>query len=99
MATRLSASVMRSYSFTIKPGPMRVQTTRFAVTNLDPGKSYVLVKDGTTLGTIVRTAGAKPVAGVTVRNDGQLQIESDLDRAHSFVLVGSKRATVARAQR
>lgn len=84
---------------TIKPGPMRVQTTRFAVTNLDPGKSYVLVKDGTTLGTIVRTAGAKPVAGVTVRNDGKLQIESDLDRAHSFVLVGSKRATVARAQR
>ena len=84
---------------TIKPGPLKVAKTSFVVTNLDQGKSYILVKDGATLGTITRGLGAKAIAGVTMRSDGKVQIESDFDRAHSFVLVGSRRDTVASAQR
>lgn len=83
---------------TLKPGPVKVRKTRFAVANLDPNKSYVLVKDGVALGTISRVSGAKPVAGVTVRSDGKLTIETDLDADHSFVLVGPRRDTPASAR-
>lgn len=70
---------------TLVPGPVKSESTSFTVHQLDPGKSYSLIRDGEVLGEISRS-GASALPRTEWQADGSLRITTGLDEPHSFVL-------------
>ena len=70
---------------TLTPGPVASESTSFTVRQLDPMKTYSLIKDGKVLGEVNQGLGTAP-AGVEWQPDGSLRVGTDLNQAHSFVL-------------
>ena len=70
---------------TLAPGPVKSEATSFTVRQLDPDKSYALVKDGQALGEVnAKTALALPSA--QWQADGSLLINTELTEPQSFIL-------------
>ncbi len=78
---------------TLAPGPVNSKTTSFTVRQLDPIKTYLLIKDGQTLGEIRRSDHTQ-APGAEWQADDSLQITTELNGPHSFVLE-AKSASVA----
>ena len=72
---------------TLTSGPVKSEVTSFTVRNLDPKKSYTLLKDGKSLGHIGRTGQLPP--GTKWQADGSLSITTSLQTEQSFVLKAS----------
>ena len=70
---------------TLTPGPVASESTSFTVRQLDPAKTYSLIKDGKLLGEVNQGRGTAP-AGIEWQPDGSLRVGTDLTQAHSFVL-------------
>lgn len=72
---------------TLTPGPVESEVTSFTVRQLDAKKSYVLLKDGKSLGSI---GGSDQLpAGAEWQDDGSLRITTSLQKPHSFILKAS----------
>ncbi len=74
---------------TLKPGPVKAARVHFAVRQLDPDRSYQVLKDGRLLGRLQRGADRK-TSGLTWREDGSAAIDSDFGKVHTFVIVADK---------
>ncbi len=70
---------------TLAPGPVKSEATSFTVRQLDPMKTYVLIKDGQPLGEI-RKSDDTQAPGAEWQADGSLRITTALHGQHSFVL-------------
>ena len=70
---------------TLLPGPIATKDTSFVVRQLDPTKSYQVIKDGKPVGEL--SAKRQP-ASTTWRDDGTVLISTSITAAHTFVLVG-----------
>ena len=70
---------------TLLPGPIATKDTSFVVRQLDPTKSYQMIKDGKPLGEL--SATHQP-ASTTWRDDGTVLISTSIAAPHTFVLVG-----------
>ena len=80
---------------TLAPGPVKSEATSFTVRQLDPQKSYTLIKDGKSLGEISASKGSTPPR-TEWRSDGSLRITTGLDEPHSFVLKATSTNLAAR---
>ena len=69
----------------LAPGPVKSEATSFTVRQLDPMKTYVLIKDGQPLGEIRRSDHAQ-APGAEWQADDSLRITTALHEPHSFVL-------------
>jgi hypothetical protein len=70
---------------TLAPGPVKSEATSFTVRQLDPMKTYVLIKDGQPLGEI-RKSDHTQAPGAEWQADGSVRITTALHGQHSFVL-------------
>ena len=70
---------------TLAPGPVKSEATSFTVRQLDPMKTYVLIKDGQPLGEI-RKSNPTQAPGAEWQADGSVRITTALHGQHSFVL-------------
>jgi len=70
---------------TLAPGPVKSETASFTVRQLDPMKTYALIKDGKPLGEI-RKSDHTQAPGAEWQADGSLRITTALHGQHSFVL-------------
>ena len=70
---------------TLAPGPVKSEATSFTVRQLDPTKTYVLIKDGQPLGEI-RKSDQTQAPGAEWQADDSLRITTALQGPHSFVL-------------
>jgi hypothetical protein len=70
---------------TLAPGPVKSEATSFTVRQLDPVKTYVLIKDGQPLGEI-RKSDHTQAPGAEWQADGSMRITTALHGQHSFVL-------------
>ncbi len=70
---------------TLAPGPVKSKTTSFTVRQLDPIKTYLLIKDGQPLGEIRRSDHTQ-APGAEWQADDSLRITTELNGPHSFVL-------------
>jgi hypothetical protein len=70
---------------TLAPGPVKSEATSFTVRQLDPMKTYVLIKDGQLLGEIRKSDHTK-APGAEWQTDGSVRITTALHGPHSFVL-------------
>jgi hypothetical protein len=64
---------------------VKSEATSFTVRQLDPMKTYVLIKDGQPLGEIRKSDHTK-APGAEWQADGSVRITTALDGPHSFVL-------------
>ena len=80
---------------TLAPGPVKSESTSFAVRRLDPNKRYALIKDGESLGELSASKGSTP-PGTQWRSDGSLRITTGLNEPHSFVLKATSTNLAAR---
>jgi hypothetical protein len=71
---------------TLAPGPVKSETTSFLVRQLDPLKSYLLIRDGEVLGEISGSRGIV-LPGTEWQGDDTLRITTPLRKPHSFVLL------------
>lgn len=78
---------------TVKPGPMKAKQTSFVVQNLDPVATYTVVKDGRIVGRVSPKSRQIGTA-VVWRPDGDLTVNTEIDRAHSFVIVSAPKNPV-----
>lgn len=69
---------------TLAPGPVASESTSFTVRQLDPEKTYTLIKDGKSLG-IISQEGQLP-SGTQWQDDGSLLITTVLREQNSFVI-------------
>ena len=65
--------------------PVESEATSFTVRQLDPAKTYVLIKDGQPLGEI-RKSDHTQAPGAEWQADGSVRITTALHGPHSFVL-------------
>ena len=70
---------------TLAPGPVESEATSFTVRQLDPAKTYTLIRDGQVLGEISANRGSA-LPNTKWQSDGSLRITTGLDEPHSFVL-------------
>lgn len=70
---------------TIAPGPVETDTSSFTVRQLDPAKTYTLIKDGQVLGDIIASESSA-LSDTKWQADGSLRISTSLTKPHSFVL-------------
>ena len=70
---------------TLTPGPVKSESTSFTVRQLDPTKTYSLIKDGEGVGEVNQSSGTTP-PGADWQEDGSLRIVTGLSSPHSFVL-------------
>ena len=69
---------------TLAPGPVASESTSFTIRQLDPEKTYTLIKDGKSLG-IISQEGQLP-SGTQWQDDGSLLITTVLREQNSFVI-------------
>jgi len=70
---------------TLAPGPVKSEATSFTVRQLDPAKTYSLIRDGQVLGEISGSRGTA-LPRTEWQADGSLRITTGLREPHSFVL-------------
>ena len=70
---------------TLAPGPVESDATSFTVRQLDPAKTYSLIRDGQALGEVSRSGDAV-LPDTEWQDDGSLRITTRLDGPRSFVL-------------
>ena len=80
---------------TLAPGPVESEATSFTVRQLDPAKTYSLIRDGQALGDVSRSGGAA-LPDAEWQDDGSLRITTRLDGPHSFVLKATPSKLAAR---
>lgn len=71
---------------TLLPGPIKAKETSFVVRQLDPKKSYKVIKDGKAVGKL--SAEHHPES-IEWRDDGTVLISTSIASPHTFVLVGT----------
>ncbi len=69
----------------LAPGPVKSEATSFTVRQLDPAKTYSLIRDGQALGEVSQKGGAE-LPDAEWQGDGSLRITTSLDGLRSFVL-------------
>jgi hypothetical protein len=74
---------------TLQPGPVPVKQTSFVVRQLDKAKRYRVLKDGRLLGRL-QHSGNDADSGLQWREDGTVQIRTDMDSAHTFIITTEK---------
>jgi len=79
----------------LEPGPVKSETTSFTVRQLDPNKSYTLIKDGQVLGEISGSSGSMP-SQTEWASDGSLRITTGLEEPHSFVVQATSTSLASR---
>ncbi len=80
---------------TLTPGPVDSEATSFTVRQLDPDKSYTLIRDGRSLGEISGRKRSAPPGGEW-QPDGSLRITTELDAPRSYVLQAASTNLAAR---
>lgn len=80
---------------TLAPGPVKSEAASFTVRQLDPAKTYSLIRDGKVLGEISHSGGSA-LPRTEWQPDGSLRITTGLDEPHSFVLQGKATRVAAR---
>lgn len=80
----------RALIVTLKPGPVQAARVGFVVRNLDPARTYSVIKDGQELGRISR-ARPDAVADVSWRPDTTVAVVTEMSVPHSFVFAAVER--------
>jgi len=80
---------------TLAPGPVKSEATSFTIRQLDPAKTYSLIRDGQVLGE-VSGGGGSALPHTEWQADGSLRITTGLDEPHSFVLKAKSSKVAAR---
>ena len=68
---------------TLEPGPIKVSETSYVIQQLDPNKTYTVLKDGRSIGQL--SSKAQPAAMVW-RADGTVKVSTSLATRHTFVV-------------
>ena len=79
----------------LAPGPVASKSTSFTVHQLDPAKSYALVRDGQVLGEVNAQTGLA-LPNTQWQADGSLVISTALTEPQSFVLKATAAMLAAR---
>ena len=80
---------------TLVPGPVANNKTTFTVHQLDPAKTYSLVRNGKVLGDINGQTGLA-LPNAAWQSDGSLLVSTDLESPQSFVLMATSVRLTAR---
>lgn len=81
---------------TLSSGPIAAKQVQFAVRQLDPAKTYAVIKDGKAVGHLDRTV-PNHNASMKWREDGSVLISTDIAAAHTFVFSSVDGAAANRA--
>jgi len=71
---------------TLIPGPIKTKEVSFVVRQLEPGKSYTVIKDGQTIGQL---SLKQHPASTIWQDDGTVKVLTSINAPHTFVLVGN----------